>query len=160
MKMPTITGLITAVSVKERETKYGKKDATSFNINNEWYSGGFKTYTVDKGDEVEMTFAVNAKGYKDIQAINVISKGAGPTATNTGTPRIGRTFPVDPLAPERTINRQNALTAAVNSLGSCIPGEDIDEHALMVISIARKYEAYTTGDLDKEEAMAMVQAGE
>lgn len=148
--MPTIEGIVSAVSVKTRNTKYGDKQATSFNIDGVWYSGGFKPWEVDKGDVVQLTYETNAQGYNDVKGIAVMAKGDPTPPANTGTPRIGRSFPVDPLAPERTINRQNALTAAVAFL-------KLDEASTPedVIHVARIFEAYTTGDIDKAEAMAM-----
>lgn len=75
------------------------------------------------------------------------SSGSSPVAS-TG----GRTFPVHPLAPERTINRQNALTNAVAYL------RDSEVSPEQVIDVARIFEAYTTGDLDAQEAEAAVKA--
>jgi hypothetical protein len=150
--MPTIEGIVSAVSVKTRPTPYGDKQSTSFNIDGVWYSGGFKPWEVDKGDVVQLTYETNAKGYNDVKGIAVMAKGDPTPPANTGTPRIGRSFPVDPLATERTINRQNALTAAVAFT------KGVDTVSLTpedVIHVARIFEAYTTGDIDKAEAMAM-----
>jgi hypothetical protein len=65
------------------------------------------------------------------------------------------------LAPERTINRQNALTASARLVAELVKTnpdsfDDIDVPA-MVIHYARQFEAYTTGDLDRDEAMKMVE---
>jgi len=149
--MVTIEGIVSTVSVQERNTKYGIKKATSFQINGEWYSGGFKEWEVDKGDEVSLTFETNAKGYKDVKGIAVVHKGSPGPAAATGVPRPGRSFPIDPLAPERTINRQNALTAAVVFITTTtVPVLPTVE---AVIETARAFEAYTTGDLDREMAL-------
>ena len=156
--MPITEGVVANVSRKERTTPYGMKTATSFEVDGEWYSGGFKPWEVDKGDEVRVTWEENDKGYKQVKGIAVKAKGAPAAPANTGVPRPGRSFPIDALAPERTINRQNALTAAVAltvGLKDSLPeGEDARE---VVISTARLFEAYTTGDLDREEAMAMAE---
>lgn len=144
----TIEGIVEEKSVKDRRTPYGEKKATSFKINGEWYSGGFKHWDVDQGDEVSLTYVTNDKGYKDVKGCAVKAKGAGaPPPANTGVRSAGRSFPVDPLAPERTINRQNALTAAVAFCNhSAPPGECLPED---VISVARIFEAYTTGDVER-----------
>jgi len=160
--MPTMEGIVSAVAIKDRKTPYGLKKATSFQIDDNWYSGGFRTWEIEKGDEVRCTWEENDKGYKDVTGMAVLTKGAAPppTSKQTGVPAPGRRFPIDPFAPERTINRQNALTAAANIVNgvfannpSMMEGEDI---ASIVVHYARRFEAYTTGDLDREEAEAMV----
>ena len=161
--MPTIEGVVSAVSVKERNTPYGAKNATSFQVDGTWYSGGFKSWEVDKGDEVRLSFETNAKGYPEVSGIAVLAKGAPTTPANTGVPRPGRSFPIDALAPERTINRQNALTAAAHLVGVIIGGDGVAagaDYADIVISYARRFEAYTTGDLDAQEVQAMVAGDE
>ena len=146
----TIEGIVESVSKKERTLRDGTvKHATSFKINGEWYSGGFKEWEVDKGDEVSCTYETNAKGYKDVKGIAVIHRGAPSIPANTGVPRPGRSFPIDPLAPERTINRQNALTNAVNYV---VALKQTTSTVDQVIHIARQFEAYTTGDIDRELA--------
>ena len=70
----------------------------------------------------------------------------------------GRSFPVEPLAPERTINRQNALTAAAKLFGQHgIDNTDLPALVDDIIQVARNFEAYTTGDMDREEAEAMLE---
>ena len=152
--MPTVEGVVSAISKKERKTAYGQKVATSFQVDGKWYSGGFKTWEIDKGDEVRLSYETNAKGYDDVTGIAVLAKGAAPAvaAAQSGVPRPGRSFPIDALAPERTINRQNALTAAVNFVNHG-GGATTEE----VIKLARYFEAYTTGDLDRDEAQAMAE---
>ena len=154
----TIEGVVEAVSVKERKTKFGQKNATSFKINGLWLSGGFKEYDIDKGDEVSCTYETNDAGYHDVTGIAVTAKGAAPPTANTGVPRPGRTFPIDPLAPERTINRQNALTAAVNAFGEMDGSVVASDYREAVVNMARYFESYTCGDLDREEALAIVAA--
>ena len=156
----TIEGVVEAVSVKNRETKKGILPATSFKVNGEWYSGGFKTWEVDKGDEVSLTYETNARGYKDVKGIAVTAKNPGAaTPANTGVPRPGRSFPIDPLAPERTINRQNALTAAAHLIAALWATGEVDVNEPLhetVVALAREFEAYTTGDIDREEALGML----
>ena len=83
--MPKVAGIIKAKSVKERTTSWGKKLATSFNIEDVWYSGGFKNYdSVNKGDEVEIEFETNAKGFHNINSISVTKAGATRTPAKVG----------------------------------------------------------------------------
>lgn len=158
--MPTVTGIIEVVSVQERKTQWGVKNATSFKLGENWYSGGFKEWEVEKGDDVQLSFEVNPKGFKDVTTIAVVAKGAPPPVTKaqSGAPRGGRSFPMDALDPGRVIVRQNALAHAVNTaihnsakvaVGGTVTTEE-------VIGYARQYEAYACGDLDEEEAEAMM----
>ena len=78
--------------------------------------------------------------------ILIDSSGASSGGSSFSANSTARTFPVAPLAPERTINRQNALTNAVAYY------KDDDVTPELIIEVARKFEAYTTGDLDLEEA--------
>lgn len=160
--MPTIEGVVSAVAVKERSTPYGPKNATSFQVDGKWYSGGFKTWEIDKGDSVRLSYETNSKGYDDVTGIAVLEKGAAPspTAAQSGVPAGGRRFPVPAMAPERTINRQNALTAATNYVSALIAASTLDDsldYPGVIISVARRFEAYTTGDLDAAEVKAMIE---
>ena len=112
-----------------------------YNQKKEWMNGTFPS----KGDEVEF----DDGGAKYIKNLRIVSGGNGggasaPVARSVNSSPAGRTFPVGKSAPERTINRQNALTAAVNY---CKDGYSPEQ----VIDVARMFEAYTTGDLDKSE---------
>lgn len=154
--MPNIEGYVEAVSVKERTTKYGEKMATSFKVGDKWYSGGFKTWEVDKGDKVSLTFKENAKGYLDVTGIAVLEKGS-PSLTKgqSGAPRANRAFPVDALDPSRSVIRQNSLRHAINFCNNTDEtgaGYNVDD----VINVARQFEAYSAGDLDREEAEKMI----
>lgn len=153
-----VQGIISRISEKERDTKWGKKTATSFAIDGKWYSGGFKPWAVSEGDTVELQYEVNGRGYNDVVSITVLSKGSGAApSSNSGNKvgggrTMGRSFPVEPLAPERTINRQNALTNAVSFHNTSAEPATVED----IIATARKFEAYTCGDIDREEAEKMV----
>lgn len=157
----TVEGIIEQVKSRTvgQGTSWGPKDVQSFKMNGEWYNGGFKHWEVDEGDEVAITFETDPKGYKNAKGIAVKAKGAPPARASTGVPRAGRSFPVEPLAPERTINRQNALTAASNLIAARITSEDgfpaSEDLGSVVIGLAREFEAYTTGDIEREAAEAM-----
>ena len=152
--MAIVNGTVEAIS-----TKFGKfgicVEGKWYNTNPEWLS-----VKPEKGDVVE--FDDGGRNY--IKKLKVIS-GAVPSSTPSTSPKApvsssgGRTFPVGVTAPERTINRQNALTNAV-ALMSQYPvteADDIMLNAQTVIDIARKFESYTTGDLDLEEAKAALE---
>jgi hypothetical protein len=156
--MPTIEGIIEAVSVKKRTTKYGEKDATSFKLNGEWYSGGFKTWTIDSGDDVALTFQENAKGYKDVTGIAVKEKAPPKAGGNTGAPRTGRAFPMDALDPGRVIVRQNMLRHATKTVLDGEVGDISLTTVGNIIATARQFEAYACGDLDREEAEKLIAA--
>ena len=135
-------------------------------VNGVWYST--KAEWAPKirpvlGDSVEF----DDGGSKYLKNCRITSSGGGvsvaPTAAGASAggyvPKSKggfqeRTFPVAPLAPERTINRQNALTAAVNYHTNIATGSNREE----IIETARYFEAYTTGDLDLADAQEAIAA--
>lgn len=72
------------------------------------------------------------------------SSGSYATSSPSYTPKAGE--PV--LSKDRLILRQNALTAAVNRCNVSHPNAD----TAYIISMAKEFEAYTSGDADLEEA--------
>lgn len=68
------------------------------------------------------------------------------------TPKAGE--PV--LSKDRLILRQNALTAAVNRCNTSHPDADTN----FIISMAKEFEAYTSGDADLEEAKKVLEGKE
>lgn len=146
--MTMTTGNIEAIT-----DKFGK-----FNVlldDGRWYSTKMEwkpKMELNKGDSI--TFDAGPTG-KYLQKVK--KNGGGSVAPSSGSPSAapqkpvgGRTFPIGALAPERTINRQNALTNAVNYLTGGSPEE--------VIEVAKMFEAYTTGDLDAIEAQEAMKA--
>lgn len=137
-------------------------------------SGGFKKWTgISEGDEVFATYGMNGK-YKNAKSITVVSKGNG---APSAAPQQGRAeqsrngsgvgrfwsfqeFPVPPLAPERTINRQNAFASAVSCVQAyfvAAPQDpsrpySMEEFFSETLNLARRIEEYTTGDGDLREA--------
>lgn len=145
--MTNKTGTVEAIT-----DKFGK-----FNVlldDGNWYSTKMEwkpKFPINKGDVI--TFDSGPTG-KYLQKVKITSGGGSssgggvPIAGSSNSPMKatgGRTFPVGALAPERTINRQNALTNAVNFCNEETSPEE-------VIEVARLFEAYTTGDLDAAEA--------
>ena len=148
--MTQVTGVIEATT-----DKFGK-----FNVlmdNGKWYSTNperapnprpvkGQTITFDSGSTGKYLNSVRIEGGAPAPASKPASSSGGGSFSANST---ARTFPVAPLAPERTINRQNALTNAVAYFAHFEDGVPTPEN---VIEVARKFEAYTTGDLDLEEA--------
>jgi hypothetical protein len=148
--MGQVTGTVSATN-----DNYGK---VNIQVNGGWYSTKKEWWKGEEpsvGDEV--SFDDGGKNY--IKYFKITGKGSGSAAPSGGAsggakaPVGGRTFPVAPLAPERTINRQNALTNAVKYFEG---RQEASKEA--VVSVARYFEAYTTGDLDAQEAEAQANA--
>ena len=147
--MTQVTGVIEATT-----DKFGK-----FNVlmdNGKWYSTNperapnprpvkGQTITFDSGSTGKYLNSVRIEGGASATPATKPASGGGSFSANS----TARTFPVAPLAPERTINRQNALTNAVAYYTHFDDDVPTPEN---VIEVARKFEAYTTGDLDLEEA--------
>jgi len=130
----------------------GKGNSFQLEGDDKWY-GVFNAadLTATSGDFVSFTYAQKGR-WNNVKGKVTGSGGSGSAAPSSGgkaAPRVtgGRTFPVRGTAPERTINRQNALTNAVNLC------KDHGSTPEEVIEVARKFEAYTCGDLDLAEAL-------
>lgn len=154
-----ITGTITA---KARTGKSIQLD------DGNWY-GAFNASQlggVEKGDSVELSYKINGR-YRNIQGN--VTKASGGSASSTGgsassTPARsgGRSyrangeeggFPIHPLAYERALDRRNAINAASKIISMEIAhGTEFADVAEATLSLARTFEAYSTGD---EERMAM-----
>lgn len=145
--MAKVTGVVEKLS-----SNFGKFGML---VNGKWHNTNPEWLKVkpNEGDTVE--FDDGDRNY--IKNLRVVSGGTGAAPAAAGSaPKAGgygggRTFPVAPTAPERTINRQNALTNAVSFLGKD-PKKVVSPDE--VIEVARMFEAYTTGDLDAAEAEA------
>lgn len=153
--MAETSGTISKIYGNKVNTPYGEKTAYAYVIEGQRYSGGFKRWSGNEGDEVTIDYEVNAKGYNDIKKMFVTGKGSVETTKGEVKVMNKREFPVPPLAPERTINRQNALTAAAKLFGEHgIDNADLESLAEDIIKVARMFENYTTGDADLELAKA------
>lgn len=66
-------------------------------------------------------------------------------------------FPVHPLAYERTLDRRNAtqVAATIVSNNKAVASLSVEDVTDMVLDVARKIEAYTTGDIERMKAEAM-----
>jgi len=127
-----------------------------FKLDGIWFSNKFKKAPeLRKGDEIDVEFVHNTKFkgqfWKNVRVLH--SGGGAPTPSSTGSSRPAG-FPVPYTSDKRAIIRQNALTNAVNSLKTNEPMQvaeyDNKEFSELVIRLAMKFEAYTSGDLDNE----------
>lgn len=147
--MPIVNGIVEAMT-----DKYGKVNCLL--DDGKWYSTKPEyapSPMPKKGDQIEFDSGSTGKYFSKVKILGGGGASSAPTAVGKPanreiTSNTSRTFPVGPLAPERTINRQNALTNAV-SVSNVLFDEVTAEK---IIEVARKFEAYTTGDLDLEEA--------
>ena len=162
-----ITGIVEATGTKDVTTKFGVKPTYSLKVNGSWYKSGFKNPKADSGDEVQFEESEGTYG-KEAKDVKVVSKGSGVAPTSTASsrptevpkapfvPYNQKVFPIPPLHGDRSIIRQNALARSVELQIASYGGKPFatDEKSLseMLIAQARKFEAYTAGDLDLEAA--------
>jgi hypothetical protein len=168
--------IIENITTKEVTTKFGPKPAYTVVANGERYSYGFKKPTFGIGDEVDFQYTEGTYGKSvDLTSVRLIKKGTGsPVAAPTaggGAPAKGgytpvaKVFPIPPLHGDRAIVRQNSITNATKAVydfmhhsdtGDVIP-DTLDEYADMIIQTARKFEAYSCGDIDQAVAESMTE---
>lgn len=133
-----------------------KFDNFSIKVNNNWYKSKYPI-KAEKGDTVE--FDDGGKNYAN--KLRVVTGGG--TGTGSGTPSKGngtfvsKQFPVPGLHPDRSIIRQNCLRHATELVthgyhDGMLHSDNNDTVARCVIDLARRLEAYATGELDKKVA--------
>ncbi len=158
---------IEQVSEKDVTTRFGNKKTYSFKgSDGQWYSNGFTRPVYVAGDEVEFDFTSSTYGNQVTKGtMRTVGKGSAPVATPTASaaPYAAKpynrngTFPIEATDGQRSILRQNALTNAREVLASSYDPLDGDiKFADKVIKMARHFEAYTAGDLDREAALKAV----
>lgn len=166
-----MTYIVENITQKEVNTKFGPKPAFSITANGERYSYGFKKPTFKIGDTIDFQFTENTYGKNvDLTSVRLLSKGEGapavtgavaaPSKPSYGAP--AKVFPIPPLHGDRAIVRQNSITNAVKAADNYLRGEDstpsnLDEYAEFIIQLARKFEAYSCGDLDLAAAEQMTE---
>lgn len=166
--MTMMTGIVEAISTKDVNTKFGSKPTYSLKVNGTWLRCGFKNPNASVGDEVEFDGNTSPYGL-ETKEVTVLRKEAGtppPVATSntatavprtTGSGYAAKVFPIPPLHGDRAIVRQNALARATDIYIAARGGKPFElegSNLDFVISLARKFEAYTAGDLDLAEAEA------
>lgn len=124
----------------------------SIKVNGGFYNSKFEP-KCEKGDYVE--FDDGGKKY-----INGLKKKSSPTPGAVASKGVSDSvkryrnngeeggFPVHPLAYERALDRRNALQCAVSYLNHSKALPEVED----VIKIARYFEAYTTGDIERIDA--------
>lgn len=171
-----MTYIIQDISSKIVTTKFGPKPAYNIVANGETFGYGFKKPSVNIGDEVDFKYTENSYGKNiDVTSLQMINKGDPSATPPTPGPVISvapaapprpfgpptKVFPIPPLHGDRAIVRQNSITNATKLLSESmhtveitdVKQEDMEKLADMIIIIARKFEAYSCGDLDLAEAM-------
>jgi len=165
--MVMMTGVVEAVSTKDVTTKFGVKPTYSFKVNGNWIKCGFKNPSVDVGYTVDFDGVTGTYGV-ETKAVNVTSRTAAPipetTAAKVSLKTFGggggykeKVFPIPALHGDRAIVRQNALARATDLYIAARGAKpfELEESTLdVIIKFARKFEAYTAGDIDMQEAMA------
>lgn len=161
---------VQSISSKAVTTKFGPKPVFSIKgTDGQWYKCGFTKPKCSEGDTIEVTVKETDYGSeiadpKNItvvggSAISVPTPSASRSSGSGGRTGYDRVFPVPALSPERAIIRQNALTNARELYVGTLTGKKevaLDDAAQHIIDIARIFEAYSTGDIDKAAAMAEV----
>jgi hypothetical protein len=166
MKMANITGVVSAMSSKEVNTKWGMKPTYSFQVDGTWFKTGFKKGKMNKGDNIQFSYTEGAYGNDvDVGSITVVGADAVPTVASAPqrapSPTYGSkgVFPIPPLDGQRAIVRQNALTNArelyVNCPNTTCVTSSLEDAAYEIIKIARVFESYACGDLDALKAIEL-----
>ena len=162
--------IVENITSKEVTTKFGPKPAFTIMANGERFGYGFKKPAFKIGDEIDFQFTENTYGKNvDLASVQLIAKGTGsptpPPATATTAPAKAygapaKVFPIPALHGDRAIVRQNSITNATKAVCDYFDSNDgintVDEYADLIIQVARKFEAYSCGDLDMQAAEAMV----
>lgn len=160
--------IVEQVSSAKRNTKYGLKDAWSFKADGEWYSTGFKKPPVVAGSEIELSNVRMSSYGKEVSIEDIVCSppvggtyGGKPSVSAVPKPhRNAFSFPVAVDDGQRAIVRQNALTNACNFVGKAFGDKafsvDIDSQSALIIELARKFEAYSCGDLDMAAAISSI----
>jgi hypothetical protein len=148
-----------------------RRDRKGFKLEDgTWYSNFTPLEGVSMGDVV--TFEYQTKGsFNNIKgSVKVIGGGGGSApAASGGKPASSgggwkqKKFPIAVDDGARAINRQNALAHAVNGIAVINTDATLhkwsdEKYAEEVIQLARRFEAYTTGDLDVAIGEAMAEA--
>ena len=175
--MTMMTGIVEAMSTKDVTTKFGVKPTYSIKINGGWVKCGFKDPGVQVGYEVEFDGTTGSYGV-ETKKIEILKRSTGTAAaapaavtSSAAAPKAAsgyssgykeKVFPIPALHGDRAIVRQNALARATDLYIAARGGKPFELEAStlnLVISFARKFEAYTAGDLDMAEVMAEDAAG-
>lgn len=163
-----MSGVVESVTTKDVTTKFGVKPTWSIRVGGKWVKCGFKNPNVEAGYTVDFDAVAGTYGL-ETKAVNIISRTTAPTTAVAPPPATAtkpaytasyggsKVFPIPALHGDRAIVRQNALARATDLYIAARGGKPFELEASsldLVIAFARKFEAYTAGDLDLAEAMA------
>lgn len=162
--------IVENITTKEVTTKFGPKPAYTIVANGERFSYGFKKPAFKIGDEIDFQYTENTYGKNvDLASVQLLAKGTGapaPTASPSTAPTKAygapaKVFPIPALHGDRAIVRQNSITNATKAVQDfCSQAgqypDDSNMYADLIIEVARKFEAYSCGDLDMQMAESMV----
>jgi hypothetical protein len=161
--------IIENITTKEVTTKFGPKPAYTITAGGERFSYGFKKPAFAIGDEVDFQYTENTYGKNvDLASVQMLKKGTGAPTPSASAASPGKApysppskvFPIPLLHGDRAIVRQNSITNATKAVCDYLDSsEDIDTvqaYADLIIEIARKFEAYSCGDLDAAQAEEMI----
>lgn len=169
--MSTVTGVVEKINSRDVNTRRGPAKSYGINVSGVWYSGGFTAPACSEGDTVELEHKDDQ--YKSVVSVRVTASGGGVPTTTSPTSSVGvpakkafrnGPFPIDPLDGQRSIIRQNAVTNANSYLVTFYGSTDPEDPSIRkpnvedLLKIARQIEAYTSGDLDAEEAKKALDA--
>jgi hypothetical protein len=146
-----------------------RRDRKGFKLEDDsWYSSFTPIDNVNMGDIVTFNYAKKG-AFNNIKGDIIVSSGGGGSASPASAPAskapkyVG--FPVPTDDKGRAINRQSAVAQAIKSLpliftSAALQKMDADSFSDHVIDLARRLEAYTTGDLDTEIGKALAAEAE
>lgn len=161
-------GTVEQLGSKAVNTRFGSKNTYSAKVGGQWFKFGFKDPKLSVGDVVELDYNPGTYG-NEVGTCTKTAAAPTPAPANDAAAAPARpaytgggkgSFPIGPLDGQRSIVRQNALTNARELVAAAIfDGKksvnlDIDVHAAIIINLAKRFEAYTTGDMDMEEVLA------
>ena len=147
-----------------------RRDRKGFKLEDEsWYSSFNAISNVNMGDVVSFEY-VKKGNFNNIKGPVSVTGGSASAPTSSGgnsnkgySKRAG--FPVATDDMGRAINRQSAIKAAIEGVKDTMTDAnrhklDVESYSDLVIDLARRFEAYTTGDLDTEIGKALAAQAE
>ena len=165
--MTMMSGVVAETATKDVTTKFGVKPTYSFKLkdNAKWIKCGFVNPNIEAGYTIDFDATEGSYGI-ETKKVNILSRDTK-VMTTTVTPAASKpaysggyssskVFPIPALHGDRAIVRQNALARATDLYIAARGSKpfDLDVSNLdLIISFARRFEAYTAGDLDMAEAL-------
>ncbi len=174
--------IVTNITSRPVTTKFGPKPVYDVFLDGVKHSFGFTKPPFAIGADIDCMVNSDKYGPK-IEPASVVVKahgtpGTAPSPSAPPSPVSGpssgtrsyngppaKVFPIPLLHGDRAIVRQNSVTNAVKLMVDSSKPESLqamtsDELCDHVITMARKLEAYSCGDLESEAADKLVEAGE